>query len=1741
MTHRRFFRFCGVVAIAAGVLGFTASRWTGASAGPLEAQVAQTQSATPAGQSATRLPDGRWLLVGGEDAPTTAVLWDASTRTATRTGPLQAPRAWHSATLLADGTVLLLGGRNEGALVETPEIFDPGTGRFTWMPIAGATPRASHTATLLTDGRVLVAGGSAGGPIALPTELWDTDARTVTPVGSEGLARSGHTATLLADGRVLAAGGNGPDGMPAERGVAIDPLSGAVQQAEIPSSEGASPVVAFATPGPGTSGVAPDARLAVRFSHALTPESLTSATLSLQGVDGPVETRVIAAEGGRLAFVWPADRLAEGASYVLNVSGAVDVLSVPVASTSIPFVTRAQPADLSDASDPEAWIPDPRNPDERWRTNRPRSSWESLAPLVAPPGVTAISGRVLTLDGRPLPGVTLEMDGARETETDRTGRFLLLAPSVGAGRHVLEIEGETANRPNRTYGFFEYGLTVVPGQTTVLPFTIWMPKLDTRHVVRIPSPTTSEVVVTTPYVPGLELHLPPNTIIRGEDGKPVTEVGITPVPVDRPPFPLAKNVDVPVYFTVQPGGAYVYTANAPDAASSSSRTRAGGAWLVYPNYWQAREPGQRVQFFHYDPEVKDWYVYGPGRVNPDGAQVTPDPTTRFYAFTGAMFGGSSPPDNGPNGFGPGRGEPIDPATGVFTFQKTDLYLPGVLPLALTRTYNSGDTVARPFGRGMIHPYAMYLWSAQQYQEVDLFLPDGTKVHYVRTSAGTGWIDAVFEHTTTPSRFYKSVITWRPEADGWNLTLKDGTVYVFGENAPLQAITDRYGNTITITHANGQTGNITRVTAPNGRFLAFTYDGSNRITQVTDILGRAVSYTYDANGNLSTVTDPENGVTTYTWNASNRIATITDGRQITYLTNTYTNGRVTSQTLANANATYQFSYTVDGSGNVTQTDVTDPNGHVERLAFNSSHYVTSDTEAYGTSLARTTTIERQSGSNLVTATVDGLNRRTEYTYDSNGHMLTATRLAGTGDAVTTTYTYEPLFGQLATVTDPLNHTSTVAYDTTGKPTSVSDPLSHQSTITMNPAGQVTSVTDPLNHSWQFGYTDGDLTSVTDPLSAMRSRFVDAGGRTLSAIDPLGRVTRTVLDKLNRVTSVIDAQGGQTSFTYDANTNLLSVTDALNHTTSFTYDDGDRLATRTDPLSQSSTFHYDLKGNLTQTTDRKSQVTGTQYDALDRLSEVTFHDSSTIAYTYDAGDRVTQIADSANGTITREYDGRDRLTQETTPQGTVSYSYDADGRRTTMTVAGQTTVEYEYDNAHRLTLITEGSTTVALTQDNADRPSTFTYPNGIVATYGYNNANRLTSVTYTLGSNTLGDVTYAYDGAGNRTAVGGSWARTGLPAALASVTYDAANRITAWAGTSFSHDANGNLTNDGTSTYTWNARNQLTGLSGGASASFAYDSLGRRRGKTVSAMTTAFLYDGFNLVQELSSAGTPIANLVIGLGIDKTFARTDGDGTKSLLTDGLGSTLALANAAGTVQTAYTYEPFGATSVSGTTSTNAQQFTGRENDGTGLYYYRARFYSPARQRFIADDPIGFVGGVNLYEYTRNNPTNLIDPSGEVPFLPPSWCQPPPPGRKDPWPPLLGPIIRFLCAQVPPTLPLPLPDVPIPPLFPWPSDPKPPQGGPTPPGYDPTNPGWRYGYPEGPTIQSPRYFDPKGGEWRFHPPDRWHPAPHWDYNPWDQWNSPWQNVPISKNEPSRDFIDTAQWLDNHRHRVDAFLGRTA
>jgi RHS repeat-associated protein len=253
--------------------------------------------------------------------------------------------------------------------------------------------------------------------------------------------------------------------------------------------------------------------------------------------------------------------------------------------------------------------------------------------------------------------------------------------------------------------------------------------------------------------------------------------------------------------------------------------------------------------------------------------------------------------------------------------------------------------------------------------------------------------------------------------------------------------------------------------------------------------------------------------------------------------------------------------------------------------------------------------------------------------------------------------------------------------------------------------------------------------------------------------------------------------------------------------------------------------------------------------------------------------------------------------------------------------------------------------------------------------------------------LGDLTYEYDKAGNRTKIGGSWARTGMPEPTTTTSYDANNRQLTFGDKTLVYDDNGNLQSitdsNGTTLYSWNARNQLVGITGPTvNASFVYDGVGRREAKTINGSLTEFLYDGVNPVQETSGA-TILANILPGLAIDEFLTRTDvvAGVTSNFLADALGSLVAMTDNAGAVQTDYTYESFGKSTVTGVSTSNSYQYTGRENDGTGLYYYRARYYHPELQRFITEDPLGLDGkDVNIYAYVSNNPVRWFDPTGEA-----------------------------------------------------------------------------------------------------------------------------------------------------------------
>ncbi len=1262
-------------------------------------------------------------------------------------------------------------------------------------------------------------------------------------------------------------------------------------------------------------------------------------------------------------------------TYTLGVSAT----AAAATTVSSPHPQTAENAPAAKApvgvvpSGADAWQPGKVNlSGQDWITARGRAP-KAPAQLRAPPGTTALTGRVLKLDGKPLPKVTVRV-GKKSARTDAQGRFLL--PGISADATTLVVDGASANTKQRQYGRFDIRITPKAGTSVDVGFPVWMTPLDTRHTVKFAAPAKTEVVLKTPRIPGLEVRIPKGSVVRDEQGKPVTELGITAIPIDRPPFPLPKNSVVPVYFTVQPGGTYVFPK---------------GAQVIYPNYTR-EAPGTRVEFMDYDPKKKGWYVYGYGKVSADGRQVVPDAKTRVWAFHGAMFNVSDlVPWDVPwlkDTLDWLSGDPVELGTGLLTDSRTDLAVADARGSAeVTRTYWQGDTRTRAFGTGRDLSYNAFLHSEQQYKEVDLYLPGGAKLHYVRTSPGTSFNDAVFEPLDTPSEFHGSKIV---NGDGeWELRFRDGTVWIFPQYAALKEIRDRHGNTVKLTRLNGKKGEITRITTPGGRWISLAYDAQHRVREARDNTGRTTTYTYDNAGRLETVTDPAGKVSRYTYDGTtHRIKTAVDARGITYMTNTFdTDGRVREQTLT-VGAKYTFGYTKNGAGKITASEVTEPGGAVRRVEFDAGGYGVSDTRAYGSPLARKTIYQR-GAYHRIDAVTDPYGRRTELTYDTNGNITATQELAGTANARSSgTVTYDGPFDQPTKATDPLGNSTTFGYDPSGNLHTVTDPEGRTTRLSHTADGQIKTVTDASGAVSEYIYRHGERASARDAEGRTSGQFRDAAGRLTVLTDPAGSVTTIAYDKLNQTRRTLDPLGQSISFDYDDNGNLTTLTDARSNTTTWAYDQADRPRTATDPLGAQASFAYDAAGRITQAISRSGHAATAEYDLLGRPKNAkhgvnTLGQAESMAtYAYDGVDLLAKITDTQAGTQAFTYDVFDRIRSTTGPTGTVGYDYDNLDRRKVMTAAGVTTA-YGYDKSSTLTSVSAGPDTVTFGLDQVGREKTATLPGGFTRTTGYDKTGTLTSIAYTRGAGTVGDLTYSRDIRGLQTSLTGSLANVALPAAESGATFDKDNRLTQLGGRSFTYDSDGRLKTDGIRDYTWNARGQLTGLTeAGRPSSFTYDPFGGRSGKTIGGTANRFLTDGSNPLVEQNGHGETTATVTTS-GLDRFLTRTEAGKTQIYLTDALGTVVGLADADGSIATRYAYDPNGRATASGATSSNPYTFTGREDDGTGLLYYRNRYYDPATGRFISQDPIGHAGGPNLYQYALSSPTTYTDPSGNSPLI--------------------------------------------------------------------------------------------------------------------------------------------------------------
>ncbi len=247
-----------------------------------------------------------------------------------------------------------------------------------------------------------------------------------------------------------------------------------------------------------------------------------------------------------------------------------------------------------------------------------------------------------------------------------------------------------------------------------------------------------------------------------------------------------------------------------------------------------------------------------------------------------------------------------------------------------------------------------------------------------------------------------------------------------------------------------------------------------------------------------------------------------------------------------------------------------------------------------------------------------------------------------------------------------------------------------------------------------------------------------------------------------------------------------------------------------------------------------------------------------------------------------------------------------------------------------------------------------------TYQYDEFYRLASAETSVWS-----LSWVYDRYGNRLSQSGSG---GVPTETLTIS-TTTNRVSGW-----TYDAAGNVTNDGTHTYAYDAENRLISVDAGVTATYAYGPNGERVWKVAGGVTTYYYW---GIGEKVSGSWTKF--FVSGLG--GKLVEYSSSTTKFFVTNHLGSVAARMDVSGTLSETYRYLPFGEL-FAGTATTH--EFTGKERDQeSGLDYFGARYLASCHGRWMSVDPLSGDNTdprqLNRYAYVHNDPVNFIDPDGK------------------------------------------------------------------------------------------------------------------------------------------------------------------
>lgn len=782
-------------------------------------------------------------------------------------------------------------------------------------------------------------------------------------------------------------------------------------------------------------------------------------------------------------------------------------------------------------------------------------------------------------------------------------------------------------------------------------------------------------------------------------------------------------------------------------------------------------------------------------------------------------------------------------------------------------------------------------------------------------------------------------------------------------------------TKSVTVFDGSGGRTVTTTTPDTAQTVQVYAGdrldSTTFKTGTNVQLAATTYGYDAHGRLHTTTDARNGTTTFAYFDDDQMHTVVTPDPDT----TRSGAGYDAQTTT---------YAYDDAGRVqtvTQPDTTVvnttywPTSAVKRTWGTRTYPVeyTYDPQGRVKTLTTWQNFAGDSGKAVTTWNYDAqrgflLNKHYDdntgpsYTYQASGRLHTRTWVRT--PTITTTYGYNPA-GDLET-TDYSDSTPdiTLAYDRSGRPKTVADAAGSR-TLSYHTSGQLEDET----------YTSGLLSGLT----------VDRSFDSLNRLSGIAALT-SLPSTISSATYSYDAASRLDTITFGANTAVYGyvTNSALVDTVTFKNASTTRLTT---------TKTYDKLTRLTSIANAPSAASALShaytYNSANQRTRATREDSAYWGYSYDALGQVTSAGkfladDTAAVGLAYGYtydDIGNRKTAIINGQ-TATYTPSALNQYSQRTVPGMLDVLGAASATAAVTIAVNGSTPEATTRQGETFYKQLTSDNASTAQYP---SLKITGVKNLVGPNGEDAVT--------------EFTRPAYLARTPEI---------------YTHDSDGNLTDDARWHYTWDAENRLVAVETATLAAgvgvprqkleFAYDGQGRRVEKKVSAWNTGtstyqlandtrFIYDGWNLLADLNglASNATICTYVWGLDLSGSLQGAGGVGGLVFSTlagqsmnyayayDGNGNVSALLDmTTGAKSASYDYDAFGetVTNEGHEALVNPFRFSTKYADiETGHLYYGYRYYAPDFGRWLSRDSIQERGGVTLYGFVENNGVNTLD----------------------------------------------------------------------------------------------------------------------------------------------------------------------